>query len=333
VTAQRVEHRVPAGALAGPDAAQVPLQLARRDQLREHELRQRGVAEVGHPLAPRELRLQRAGCDQPAQPEPGGKGLGHAAGMDDPVRGEALERGNGCTVVAVLGVVVVLHDEPAPCRPLEQRTPPVRREHDPGREVVRGRHEHDGHPAARERLHVQAVRVHRDGHRFHPPVRQLLPGPPRARVLDPDPRAGEQLRQQPEPLGDPRHDDQVLGASPDPAHSPQPARELVPQHRTAPRVAVAEVGRCGTGQHRALGTQPRGTRERGQVRHPGRQVDPGPGVGATGRKHLRPRWRGGHSRATRAIGSDQPIVEQHLVGRDNHAARDGEVGREHPGRR
>jgi hypothetical protein len=48
--AQRVEHRVPAGALAGPDAAQVPLQLTRRDQLREHELRQRGVTEVGHPL-------------------------------------------------------------------------------------------------------------------------------------------------------------------------------------------------------------------------------------------------------------------------------------------
>jgi hypothetical protein len=49
--------------------------------------------------------------DQPAQPQPGGQGLGHRAGVDHVLGGQALDRADGLAVVAVLGVVVVLQHQ------------------------------------------------------------------------------------------------------------------------------------------------------------------------------------------------------------------------------
>ena len=76
---------------------------------------------------------------------------------------ETLEGADRVTVVAVLGVVVVLdHERPGGARPRQQRRPPRRREHDAGRELVRGRDQHGVRGRGRERREVDPAAV--DGH-------------------------------------------------------------------------------------------------------------------------------------------------------------------------
>ena len=125
VRAQGVEQRVAAGALAGADLPQVPLEAPGGDELREGELAERGAGDVRPLLAHHQLLAHVRRGDHPAQPQGRGQRLRHAAQVDDVLGRERRERGHRGPVVAVLGVVVVLDHQPSGRgpRPVQQRAP------------------------------------------------------------------------------------------------------------------------------------------------------------------------------------------------------------------
>ena len=101
---------------------------------------------------------------RPPEPQRGRQRLRRRAEIDHPVGREPLQRPDRRPVIAVLGVVVVLEHDPTP---REQRAPPLRRQHRPGRELVRGRDQH------RVRVAARPARS-----RAHPPAHRPPPAPP-----------------------------------------------------------------------------------------------------------------------------------------------------------
>ena len=353
VLAQRAQQRVTPAALPLADGPDVLFEFPARDEVGQHELRQRGTAEVAGVLGLDQLRVQPGRRDQPAQAHARGQRLGRAAGVGDLAGSRGLQGGHRRPVVAVLRVVVVLDDQRiGRGGPVEQLTAPPRGERDPGRELVSGREQHRLQAGARQVVHHQPLLVHRYRYRAQAPVGELVAGPARTRVLDGDPalrpclqRPGQPLGQQGEGLGHPGDDDDVVGLRAQAAGAREPARQLLAQPLAAPRIPVAEVGDAGLFQHRPFGAQPGGPGEPGEVGYAGGEVNLGPRPPALRKQRgLGPlRSVRGPGRERRPAGhrhdpgpcprarADQAFIGEPLVGLDDNAARDPEVIGERPG--
>ena len=180
-----------AGRVLGPGAAQVPVVAAGFDQKGQRQLVQAGAATVGDVLAGGDGRA--VGRVRPASRGAGGRErLADRAERDDAVGGQALQRADRVAVVAELGVIVVLDDDPAASAgPRDQLLAAVSGEHDAGGPLV-GRGHQDGPGAgALERGDVDAVVVDRDRHGGEagaaacPVVELPGPGSSKARVSTP----------------------------------------------------------------------------------------------------------------------------------------------------
>ena len=277
---QRAEQGVAPGALPLADGTDVPLELAGGDQAGQHQLRQRGTAQVGGVLGRHQVRVQPGRRDQPAQPHARGQRLGRGAGVGDVTGCGGLQRGHRGSVVAVLGVVVVLDDHRVGRDgPVQQLAAALRGQHHPGRELMRGRQQRGPQAAVRQVAGLQSVLVDRDRRGGQAPVDELVTRSERAGVLDGDPGVAvgvQPLGQQGQGLGHPADDDDVVGRGPQAPGPGQPPRELPAQRRAAARVAVAELGHARPVQDRPLGAQPGGAREAGQVGDAGGEVEFGP---------------------------------------------------------
>jgi len=133
----------------------------------------------------------------------------------------------------------------------------------------------DLHAGGRQLVDVEPVLVHGDGDRLQSPVGQLNTGAAGSGVLhrdSRDPLRVQGLGKQGQGLRDSGDHDDIVRVSADAAVARQPAGQFHPQSPAAARVAVAEVGAAGLAQDGPLGAQPRGSGERGQVRHAWREV-------------------------------------------------------------
>ena len=75
-------------------------------------------------LAATTSSIRSRGEDEPAEPQAGRERLARGSGVDDPLRGQRLQRAERVPVVAELAVVVVLDDQPAGARaPTRPRSP------------------------------------------------------------------------------------------------------------------------------------------------------------------------------------------------------------------
>ena len=136
---ERLHERVAAGAVAAAHAAQVAVELAALEEVRERLLADPLGAHVGQVLLAADRLEQRRRDDEPAEPQRGRERLARRAGVGDAVGLEALERADRRAVVAVLGVVVVLDRERvAVAQPGEQRGAALAGEHGAGRVLVGG---------------------------------------------------------------------------------------------------------------------------------------------------------------------------------------------------
>ena len=252
------------------------------------------------------------------------------------LRRQPLEGGHRVAVVAVLGVVVVLHDQGvAAARPAHQGSPPLRRHHHAGRVLVGGRDDHRVHARRLELGDHEATRVHPDRHRLEARVAHAvrLAGP--AGVLDPDPRGAALSQGAP----DHRHPVRDAGADQDAAglaHGGACASEVVgerhPQAAVAARPAVEEP-RVGQLAHRAGGGGlPAAAGKRGHVGEAGPQVVAGRGLAL--HRRARPRRPGAdglrHARSGAAARGQVALGHQLGVGVDHDPPRDAELPRQRP---
>jgi hypothetical protein len=149
------------------------------------------------------------------------------------VGGEALERADRHTVVAELGVVVVLDDQRVvAARPGDEVAAPASVERRAGRIGVRRGDEHGRDVVAVERGSVEAAPVDRDGHRLEAGHRDRVAVGAEARVLDRDPAraaAAQRAADEREPLGHAGAGQDAARLGGDPAHAPEVRGQRGPQ--------------------------------------------------------------------------------------------------------
>ena len=116
---------------------QVPVVAPRLHQRGERQLVEGRGAATGQELLPDHRTDQGRRHQQPAETDPGGQGLAQRAQGDDPVGRESLQGADGLPVVAELGVVVVLQDDPVDLRrPRDQRLASLGPQRHPGGALV-----------------------------------------------------------------------------------------------------------------------------------------------------------------------------------------------------
>ena len=308
-------------------------------------------------LAP--TRSSRYGGGGSIQPDPQRRReqLGHAARRRDLIGQHRPQRGNRRPVVPVLGVVVVLDDQPALGGPLHQLAPPLALQYDAGRELVRRSASttaaHRGSRRTSTRSPSSSTGI---GGVSRPQFCRCWRDPSEpgsSTAISVIPSRLEHLGEQAERLGDAGDDDEVVGIGGD-RHGCGPAswRRRRRKAGVPRRVAVPEVGRREIVEHRALGPQPGRPREGGEIRHAGCQVDPSRrrpqrvedvehrAEASTARSSaVECRWDQGPSRLDRggdddgagpASPGDVAVFGEALVGLGDDAAGDLQLGR--PGR-
>ncbi len=269
---------------------------------------------------------------EPAESQPRCEQLARAAGVDDALGREPLQRADGLAVVAVLGVVVVLdHDRVVLLCPCQQCGASLGRQHAAEWRLVRGRHEQRVGGDVGERVGAQAVCVDGDRNWLESAVCDDTAMDEEARVLDGDPSraAGVQrAADERDPLCQAARDKRPLSAGGDTAGAPEVARERDPQLRCADRICVPER-RVGHVPHDgAQRAQPCRAREACEVRHAGVEVlrqrarEPG------GRWHLRGPGRCGDERPGAAPRRQVALGRQLRVGLDDDAAGDAQLAGE-----
>ena len=134
---------VAAAAIDRAHPAQMVVEVAARQEVGERELLDAGRSAVAGLLRRPRRSTRRVGRDEPAEPQPRGQGLARGSGVEHSLGGEPLDRPDRLPVEAVLGVVVVLEDEPSPVRrPGDERGRAARRQDTADRELV-GRRDDD----------------------------------------------------------------------------------------------------------------------------------------------------------------------------------------------
>ena len=273
----RVEHGVPAAAVAPPEEPQLPLHVTRPQQLGQHELRQGGVAEIGVPFCLDKPPAVAGRRHNPPHSQCGSKQLGHAPEIEHLLGEHRAQGGDRGAVVTVLGVVVVLDHKPPVGRPSRQFPAPLAVEHDPGRELVRRGQHNGGHADGPQFVDAKPPGVDSDRWSAELRVPEVLADPQGAGILHRhlmDALVMHQVGKQAEALGDARDNKYLIGADPDPSVASQPIGDGGTQRRGTGRVAVAQGRGREVAEDTTLGTQPRRSGKGGQVGQTGRQVHP-----------------------------------------------------------
>ena len=234
---------------------------------------------------------------QPSR-SPGASVLLAGSGVDDLVGCQALDRPDGLAVVAVLGVVVVLEDQPVPAlRPGHERGTPLRGQDGPGREVVGGREDDGVGIGPGEGLDDDPLVIDRDRNDLEPRCAGRPDGVALARVLHRDPTAAhgpDDLRDQPKRLGEAVADDDPFGVGGRAADPVQVRRERLAQLPGSPVVEVAQAIARRLREDPAQGAEPDLARE---LRHVGPSVDEVDPWRRRGTRNDRHAGRLGHPRA------------------------------------
>ena len=341
VRAERVDQGVATSAVPGAGAAQMTIERARLDEVGERGLGERCRAEIHVALDLGELGHQAARRHDPSQPQRRAHTLRHAACSEHRLGGQGMQRRQRLTVVAVLGVVVVLDDQtPGARSPLDQRMAASCTEGHTGRVLVRRRHHHGRRLRALERRDVDALVIDRHPHHVEAPPGQLVDRAFRTRIFTGDHGrrcaidpliARQQLCDARQGLREPVHDQHLIDRRGDAAHAPEVRRERRPELDRAAHVSVRErrVGqRCRRPRRR---TQPFTTREHGRVRLAGivpcHLLDDDPG--------RRWRWRRSFAHPGAAAGNGHEVALGHELGVGIHhqTTRHPEVGGESTCRR
>ena len=309
----------------------VAVVLAAGEQVGEGQLLDRRRAGVERRLLGLDLVDQVHRHAHPADPDPRRERLRRRTEVHDATRVQPLDRADRDPVVAELGVVVVLDDEPvATTRPGDELGPAIGRHHGPRRELVGRRHEHRVPGGLVESVGPQTAVV--DRHRLDRQTgsRDGLPRVRLRRGLARDrPRtAGTQHpAQDVQRLGEALRDDDPLRLGADAADPAEIVAQRRPELRTPAVVAIVER-RVGRRAHRPFhGSQPRPAREQLDVRGRRHEVDrPRRALGLGGQR----RWRRDRHHDRRlARGDGQVALGRELVVRvGHHAARDLQVRRE-----
>ena len=135
--AQAADEDVPPLAIAALHPADVAIVVAGAEQPGNRAFDQPRAAAVRNPFAAERGTHERGRQHQVAHAAGGEERLRERAAVDDGIRVQAGERGDGLTGVAELAVVVVLEDErPRAARPLDERVAPCHRHHRAGGELV-----------------------------------------------------------------------------------------------------------------------------------------------------------------------------------------------------
>jgi hypothetical protein len=223
------------------------------------------------------VSTSQSGHRSEAEPQRGSERLADSADRHHSVRGEALQRADRLTVVPEFGVVIVLGQyRPSVASPGNQLTASLRRQHRPGRPMVR-RGDDDGLDiGGGDGLDVDAAVVDPNRHRRY--VAQpggFLDRTVIAGILEGDSAdspVGQRTQQQAQTLCEASTDDDLPRADvgcPDP---PEIAGQHRPQLRGSGRVAVADRRRRRLPQRLPLSPKPIGAREAGQIRQAGHEV-------------------------------------------------------------
>ena len=180
------------------------------------------------------------------------------------VRGEPLQGPDRWPIVAELGVVVVLDDEPiGGARPLQQRSTAGGREHDAGRELMGGRDEHRVGSRLRERDDVDPVAVDGHGDDLDAGLPPGHDGVAQGGVFDREAllAVGDERRADDvEPLREALHHHQAPRARHDPARTAESLCQRRAQRFPSVVVAVVEAG---VGAFRSARSSARGHSRRG----------------------------------------------------------------------
>ena len=271
LTRERLHHRVALPAVARTHAAQVPVELASRDEIGECVLLDARCSAVADQLVLRDALEQYGGHDEPAQAERGRERLARRARIDHVLGREPLQRPDGSAVVAVLGVVVVLDRHRAVrAQPVHEGQPPLAAEHDTGRLLMGGSDDHGVRRQPGELVHAEAVRIDADRNRLEAGAGDDCLIVEVAGVLHPDTAGapgGQGPAHESEPLRVAVGDDHALGVGHDATHPAEIAGQGRAQDVRPARIAVAELGIGHARERRAQRPQPRRPRE-------GREIGP-----------------------------------------------------------
>jgi hypothetical protein len=109
IVGKHLDEQVAPPVVASAHAAQVAVELAARQEIPKGELNDARRAAVGQVLLVGHRVQQSRRHEEPAESQRrGDQRLAGRAGVDDPVRVQCLKGSDGRSLVAVLGVVVVL---------------------------------------------------------------------------------------------------------------------------------------------------------------------------------------------------------------------------------
>jgi hypothetical protein len=217
--------------------------------------------------------------DEPAKAQCGRECLADGAGIDDAVRLQALKRPDGGSVVAILGVVVILDRDRVPfAKPFEEPRPSIARKDRAGGVLVCRREDDrvdigllellDPHPAL-----VDCDRHDLEARRgYHPTLLRV------ARVLEGDPLRAPRAE---DPADDalalriPRGDHHPRRVGDHAADAPEVLGERRAQGLDTTRVSVEEVQIGDLGDRLAQRAKPGGAREARDVRGARTEIESG----------------------------------------------------------
>ena len=203
-TGDGAAQRLAATLIAQPHAADVAVELTAFDEVVQGELADRLRAAVLDGLGLDQRPGEPTGQQGPAKAHSRRQALACRADVDDPFGSETLHGPQAALLVAVLGVEIVLDDQPlALLRPLDQGGTALATEHGAGRELVRRGDDDRAGPRGGEGVDADAVGVDRHRHDFEPrPLDDQAMAVP-TRVLQRDalhPTAGQPAAEQREGL-------------------------------------------------------------------------------------------------------------------------------------
>ena len=282
-------------------AGHVAVVIATVDERGECELIDRGRTGVLRGLRGANLVDERVGQAHPAQADARRQRLRRRPDVDDAAGVQPLDRPDRVAVVAELGVVVVLDDEPIrSVGPRDEVRATLRRHHRTRRELVGRGHDDGGRAERVERVRPDTLAI--DRHADHAQPDRLRGGPAGrlGRSLERDLRRAtgqEHPRDEVETLGEALGDDHPLGLDADAANPAEVATERSAKLDAAAVIAVVERLVGGLAQRSLRGADPGPAREQLHVRRRGDEVD---GPGRAGRL-IGDRWGGTHARDERRL--------------------------------
>ena len=253
VSVQRLEECVAPAPVDGSHTAQVVIELAVGDEVREGQLVDRRRTTVGQALGCGYVIDETPWQCHPAESQPGRQSLARRADVDDTLRRQPLEGSDRRPIVAILGVVVVLDDEPVSAgRPGNQCGPPFGRQDAAQWKLVR-RRDDDGlgvRPFQATDVDARVVDWHPDdgqSERFGDLPRRVVRG-----ILESQPslsRLPEHLAEQRQTLVEAGAHDDLIGLGRGTAHAIEVGGQGFSEFRNTSAVEVVQppVGRFAQG--------------------------------------------------------------------------------------